>query len=127
MLLPWSIDRLGTSRCRDGGALGRYGANLSYLQEGRFLPRKVRTIRAIDRGPDLLLCLYTLPYYNPLWRNTLDAVQEIEDSEDALQKRRLARRFVLFKINERDMCMLQWIDSFNLWKQPRAQSQNKKT
>ena len=61
---------------------------------------KARTIRAIDHVPDLLLHLCTFPYYHALRRNTLDAVQEIEDSGDAQHKRSLTRRFLLFKINE---------------------------
>lgn len=106
---------------------GGIGVNPSHLQKGGDLPRKARTIRALDHAPNLLLHLCTYPYYNALRRNTLDAVQEIEDSEDSRQKRRLPRRFVLFRINERNMCNLLWINSFNPWKQPRTWSQNKKT
>lgn len=64
----------------------------------------------IQHAPHLLLRLCTFPYYNALRRNTLDAVQAIDDvgeteqgkteQEKTEQKRNLARRFILFKINE---------------------------
>ncbi|KAL8874769.1 MAG: hypothetical protein Q9198_006781 [Flavoplaca austrocitrina] len=61
---------------------------------------KAGAIRALGHAPHLLLQLCTLPYYHALRRNTLDAVQAIEDSGDLGQRRSLTRRFILFKINE---------------------------
>ena len=82
---------------------GGIGANPSYLRKGRVLPRKAQTIQAIDHAPNILLHLCTLPYYNALLRNTLDAVQEIENSEDPQQKRGLARR-LFYSRSTREIC-----------------------